>query len=272
MHSKQFASTFAFAVTIVGCGGSSSNSSINPFAGTYTGNMTLDSSKNGALSLTVASSGAASGTLTVTAPSAAPTRGDGGFTFTVGTTNISGTVGSDGTLNITGTDAGSGLFTVGGQIGASGGNININAGGQTFTGTLGASTGGGSITLTNGSGSNAIMSSFPANPLVLMSTIGGASSIVASPPGGGNARTLLLLLDATATPGSTVTYNGSSSNPNTFSYGEGGTKSWKATSGTASIVSRTTNSIQITFNNVTMTAETDTGATGTFTINGTLTK
>lgn len=272
MHSKQLASTFAIAVTIVGCGGSSSNSSTNPFAGTYTGNMTLDSSKNGALSLTVASSGAATGTLVVNAPSSAPTRGGGGFTFTVGTTNISGTVGSDGTLNITGTDAGSGLFTVGGQIGASGGNININAGGQTFTGTLSASTGGGSITLTNGSGSNAIMSNFPANPLVFMSTIGGASSIVASPPGGGNARTLTLLLDAAAIAGSNVTYTGNPIDPNSFQYVESATKSWKATAGTASIVSRTSSTIQITFNNVTMTSVEGTGATGTFTINGTLTK
>lgn len=273
MKTSPILTPLAVIASLAGCGGSSSLSGTNSFAGSYTGNLTLDGGKQGALALTVASTGAATGTLTVSNPSAAPSRGSAGFSFSVGTTNISGTVGNDGTLNISGTDAGSGLFTVGGQLTSAGGNVQINAAGQTFTGALSASTGGGgTIAFSNGNGANADLSNYPANPMVFMSTVGGASSIVTSPPGGGNSRSLLLLLLSDAVAGSTVTYTGNLSNSNTFQYSEGGTKTWRATSGTASVVARASNSFQITFNNVTMTADTDTGATGSFTINGTLSK
>lgn len=275
MKTNRLVPTLAIAISISGCGGSTSNSLINQYAGTYSGNLTLDNSKNGALALTVTSTGTATGTLTVTGPPTAPSRGANNFTFSLGTTNITGTVGSDGSINISGTDAGSGLFTVGGSIGANGGNITIDAGGQNYTGTISTNLnggGGGAITLTNGNGTNAILSNFPENPFILMSTVGGSSSIVASPQGGGNARTLLISLGTDAVPGSTVTYTSSNFASNTFSYGEGGSKSWRATAGTATIVSRTTNTFQISFNNVTMTAESDTSATGSFTLNGTLKK
>lgn len=256
---------------LIGCGGSATTgSSTNPFTGTYTGSMTLDGGKTGDLSLTVASSGTATGTLDVKASKG---RDGGTFTFTVGTINISGSVGADGTINITGTDANSGLFNVGGQLGSSGGNVNISAGGTTYTGTISASqSSGGSVTFSNASGANANLAPYPSNPIIIMSTVGGATSIVTSPPGGGNSRSLLLLLGSASTAGSTITYTGSGIANDTFQYSEDGVRFWRATGGTATVVARTNNTFQITFNNVTMTADPESTATGTFTVNGTLTK
>lgn len=259
----------------VGCGGSGGSSIVNnPYAGAYNGNLTLDNGKPGVLNLTVTNSGTASGTLQVSA--AAPSRGGESFEFSVGTHNVSGTVGSDGTITMSGIDNGTGAgnFTVNGSLLSGGtGNVTINAGGQTYQATVSASGGGGSgsLTLSNGSGTNAIMSPFPSNPLILMSTVGGASAIVASPPGGGNARTLLLLLTEEVTPGTTITFDGDERG-NTFRYNEGNDKGWIASSGTATVTARTANSFSITFNNVRMVADADSPATGSFTMNGTLTK
>jgi hypothetical protein len=55
-------------------------------------------------------------------------------------------------------------------------------------------------------------------------------------------------------------------------YGEGTTRTWRATSGTAKVVSRTAGTFELQFNNVILTAEGDTSATGSFTLNGTLKK
>lgn len=253
---------------LIGCGGSATTgSSTNPFTGTYTGSMTLDGGKTGDLSLTVASSGTATGTLDVKASKG---RDGGTFTFTVGTINISGSVGPDGTINVTGTDANSGLFNVGGQFSSSGGNVNISAGGTNYTGTVSiARSGGGSVTFLNGSGTNAILSPYPANPFILMSTVGANSAVVAALPGGDNSRAFTFNLGSEAIPGSTVDLSASG---NVFRYSEGSSKGWKSISGSMNIVARTGSTFQIQLVNVNMTAETDTSATGTFTVNGTLTK
>lgn len=261
-----------------GCGGAGTpNVLTNPFTGSYRSTLTLDGGKPGVLDLAVSSTGSATGTLAVTSP-AALTR-DGSFTFSIGTHNVTGTVGSDGTISMTGTDNGTGAgdFSInGGLLSGQAGNVNIVAGGQTFTGTISATTGGGggggSLTLSNGVGTNANLTAFPSNPLVFMSTVAGASSIVASPSGGGNARTLSLLLLPEATPGTTMTFTGLQFNANSFIYGEDGTKHWLATAGTMTINSRTANTFSVTFNNVTMTAESDSDATGSFTMNGTFSK
>lgn len=260
-----------------GCGGAGTpNVLTNPYTGSYRSTLTLDGGKPGVLNLAVSSTGSASGTLAVSSP-AALTR-DGSFTFSIGTHNVTGTVGTDGTISMTGTDNGTGAgdFSINGVLlSGQAGNVNIVAGGQTFTGTISASTGGGgggSLTFSNGSSTNANLAAYPSNPLVLMSTVAGASSIVASPPGGGNSRTLLLLLLPDATPGATVTFTGAKFNANAFRYGEDGTKNWIATSGTMTINSRTANTFSVTLNNVTMSAETDSDATGSFTVNGTFSK
>lgn len=278
MNSKQLASTFAIAITVVGCGGSGTNSSTNPFSGGYTSSLTLDNSKPATLSLNVSSTGDATGTLTVSAPPVAPGRGSsGGFTFSIGTHNVSGTVGPDGTINITGTDSGSGAgnFTVGGKINSGGsGTLNISAGGSTYTAAISASSSGntGALTFSNGSGTNADLSAYPANPFILTSSVGDSMSIVVAPPGGGNARTFTLMLGSTATPGTTFTYGSVASTFNVMLYGEGTTKSWRATSGTATVVSRTATTFELRFTNVNLVAESDTSATGSFTLNGTLKK
>lgn len=278
MNSKQLVSTLTLAITVVGCGGSGLNSLTNPFAGSYTSSLTLDSNKPATLALSVTSTGVATGTLTVSPPPVAPSRGSsGGFSFSIGTHNISGSVGSDGTINITGTDTGSGAgsFTVGGQINSGGnGTLNINAGGAVYNATISASGTGntGNLTFSNGSGTNADLSPYPANPFILTSSVGGSMSIVVAPPGGGNARTFTLMLGSTATPGTTFTYGTIESTFNVMLYGEGTTKSWRATSGTATVVSRTANTFELQFNNVNLVAESDTSATGSFTLNGTLKK
>lgn len=262
---------------LVGCGGGGISPTTNPLAGTYKGNFALDSGKTGALNIIVDSAGAAQGTLAVTAPSARGREGDS-FSFTVGTTNVSGTVGTDGTVNVSGTDSGSGLFSVTGTLGATGGTLNIGAGGQIYTGTLSTNIGGGgggaggAITLGSGSGTNADLSNFPTNPLIFMSTVGDSSSIVASPPGGGNARTLLLLLGPNATPGESITYTGDPLEVNTLSYGEGTVKMWRAVSGTVKVNARTASTFELLFTNVRFEADSDTSATGSFVLNGTLSK
>ncbi|MEI7577238.1 MAG: hypothetical protein WCK51_10110 [Armatimonadota bacterium] len=278
MNSKQLVSTLAIAITVVGCGGSGANSATNPFTGNYTSSLKLDGNKPATLALNVSSTGDATGTLTVTAPAATPSRGaSSGFSFSIGTHNVSGSVGSDGTINITGTDTGTGAgtFTVGGQISSGGsGTLNVIAGGVTYTATISAASTGntGALTFSNGSGTNADLSAYPANPFILTSSVGESMSIVVAPPGGGNARTFTLMLGSTATPGTTFTYGTVQSTFNVMLYGEGNTKSWRATSGTATVVSRTASTFELQFNNVNLVAESDTSATGSFTLNGTLKK
>ncbi len=264
-----------FATALVGCGGSGTTPSANIFAGSYSSSLTLDGGKAGALSMAVTASGVASGTLSVSAPAAARPSRDG-FNFSVGTHTISGTVGADGTINISGTDGGTGAgsFTIDGNLSTTGnGSINVRAGGGTYVGTISTSTGGGGagITLTNAQGTNANTANFPSNPIIILSTVGGSASLIASNAAGAGQRAIGVSMGTDAVTGATISY-GNLASFNQIFYTEAGTRNWNATSGTATIVSRTSNSVEIKFNNLTMTAESGTGATGTFVLNGTLKK
>jgi hypothetical protein len=271
MNKFYLVSSFVLVAGLIGCGGSGVSSVANPFKGSYSGTLSLDAGKQGALSINIAANGAATGTMQVTEPSrAAKTREGGGFSFSVGTINVSGTVGNDGTITMTGTDANSGLFNVNGSVTSSGGTINVVAGGETYTGTISISTsGGGSVTFSNGSGTNADLSPYPSNPFILTSNVGGSMSVVVALPGGNNARAFTFMLGTDAVAGSTINY-ATSLIP--MFYTETGGESWIANGGTATVVSRGTGTFELQFNNVTFAPEAGTSGTGTFTINGSFRK
>lgn len=254
---------------LAGCGGSGSSATIaNPFKGTYSSDLTLDSGKTGRLSVTIADSGATSGTLVV---SAARGGRDGDFTFTVGTINISGKANNDGTFTLSGTDANSGLFSVTGAATSSGGTVRITAGGQEYNGSMSMGTGSGSLAFSAVEGAGINSSAFPSTPYVLSSTVMGSTSAIILTSVTENKRVFGITLSSTTQPGDVVSLTGILNNK-AYLYYEENEKGWDATGGTMEIVARSGNTWTVKVINAQFTARASTGSTGTFTVNGTVAK
>jgi hypothetical protein len=261
------------ASILTGCAGSGATTGVgaSPYQGAYQSTVTLDNAKTGTLVLDVAANATANGTLTVTAPS--PNASLAPFTFTAGPISVSGNVNPDGSFSLTGTDPTSGGFNIGGNLplNANGtGSLTVSAGGSTFTSTIGVSQGGGSGSLTFSNSTASInTAAFSANPFILMSTVNGDSAIVAVPSAQDNSRSFSVLLGSAATAGSTVALAGNANVNALYHEIAVDNVDWIATGGSLKIVSRTTNSFEIQFQNVVFTSQ---DATGSFTVNGTLKK
>jgi hypothetical protein len=258
---------------MVGCGGSGTSAitpTANPFAGSYTSTMTLDSGKQGSMNLAVSSTGAATGNLTV---SAARSSREGGFSFTIGTISITGNVNPDGSFSLSGNDPTSGNFGASGQLNSSSsGTITVTAGGQTYEGGVTLGTGSSSLTFTNVSGVNGTATNFPSNPYVVSSTVGGASAILILPSVSENTRSFAITLNSTALAGDVIPLTGILNQKAWISYSTATDRDWDATGGTLEILARSGNTWSVRLNAATFTARTTGTATGTFTASGTVTK
>lgn len=272
------ASAFLAAAILTGCagdGGGVSGSGASDFAGSYTADYTLDGGKSGDLAFTVAADSSASGTLVVAAPAVlSPATREGGFSFTVGSLTVTGSV-SNGQLNLTGTDPIAGGFTISGSLPTSPADntvLTLSAGGTSYTAQVLVSQGGGSgsLTFTN-SGANINSAAFPTNPYVLMSTVAGNTALAAVPSITDNSRSVVLNLSADAAAGTTHAFAptfaavGASYTDNA----SGDLVSWQAKSGSLKIISRTDSSVKVEFIGVVFSS---TELPGSFTLNGTLQK
>lgn len=261
------------ASILTGCAGSGTTTGLgaSPYQGAYQSTITLDNAKTGTLALDVAANATATGTLTVAVP---PAKGSlAPFTFTAGPISVSGNVNPDGTFSLTGTDPTSGGFSIGGNLPLSNngtGSITVNAGGSTFTSTIGVSLGGGSGSLTFSNSSASINSAaFPTNPYILISTVNGDSAIVAIPSLQDNSRSFSVLLNSSVSAGATVALSSSATTKVGYHELAADDVDWTATSGTLKVISRTANSFEIQLQNVVFTSQ---DATGSFTVNGSLKK
>lgn len=282
MKSSQIFFLLPLAVTLIGCGGnggsSSNGSAANKYAGTYRSVIGLDSGKTGTLDLVAARNGSATGTLKVEAARAV-SRGEG-FSFTVGTMEVSGTVGKDGTFNLNGTDPNAGNFTIEGNLplGNGTGNLTVNAGDQSYGATIGINmgTGSGSLTFSNIDGAGISGTPFPSNPYILVSTVSGNSAIVAIPAMTDSSRAFRILLNSTAVPGDSITLSGILNGKATVFYEEGQSghkKEWTATEGTLQVVARNGNNFTLKLVSAYFTPSSgDVPSTGSFAVNGSLTK
>lgn len=274
--SRVFASLAAAllaATALIGCagnGGGVTGAGIS-YAGSYKADFTLDGGKKGALALTVAPDSKASGVLTVTAPAPGRSSTREGFSFTVGTLTITGSV-ANGQLNVTGTDPASGGFTLTGSLPTSPSDnttLTLTAGGTNYTAQCLISQGGGtgSLTFTN-SGANINTAAFPSNPYILISSVAGSSAIVAIPSVTDNSRSILVTLGSTATAGSTIDL--ATSIETTAGYYEKSTDlNWEAKTGSIKVLSRTDSSVSIQFIDPVFTCKT---SPGSFKLTGTITK
>jgi hypothetical protein len=269
------------ASLLAGCGGSGSNPiqtpTANPYPGTYESTLTLDSGKQGDLTLTVGATGPATGTLVVTA-ARVPSRD--GFTFTAGTITVTGDVDTDGSFRLTGTDPTSGGFDITGSLPTSGngtGSVTVTAGGQTYTADISIGTGTGSGTLTFGDIQGAPISgaAFPANPYIGISTVAGGSAIVVLPSVTESDRGLMIALSPDATPGTRVTLSSVVNPLATVWYFEGQgdpRPNWLGTGGTLVVEARTGNTFKLRLEGARFTPDPNTSATGSFKIDGTIQK
>ena len=258
-------------LAMAGCGGSGAAVLANPFAGAYRSTVTLDGGKNGVLDMSVASSGALTGTLTVSAPAALLSgRAPSDFSFSIGTITIAGSVTQSGTFNIQATDANSGLFSISGVLVGSGGNLTISAGTQTFDGTIssnvGGGGGGGSITFSSVD-ANISGAAFGNNPFVLISNVGGYMAIVCSPSATEVNRAFTLTLSPEDVAGTILTLDSA----HTIVYTED-QKGFLSTSGSIKVVARSGNSVTVQLNDVLFVSESGGTGSGTFKVNGTIVK
>ncbi len=272
------ASAFLAGVILTGCagdGGGPSGAGASAYAGSYLADYTLDGGKEGDLTFAVAADSSATGTLVVTAPSAMAlgTRG-GDFSFTVGSLTVSGSV-SNGQLNLSGTDPNSGGFTITGSLPTSPADntqLTLTAGGTSYTAQVLISQGGGSgsLTFTN-SGANINSSAFPANPYVVMSSVGGATSLVAIPSMTDTSRGLVLNLGTGVSAGSSYTFSNMEASVTCLYTDDvsGDDVDWRATSGTLKVISRTDSAFKVEFVNAVFTSK---DSSGSFTLKGVLQK
>lgn len=261
------------ASILTGCAGSGSTTGlgVSTYQGAYQSTITLDNAKTGTLALDVSANATATGTLTVAAPPAKASLAP--FTFTAGPISVSGNVNPDGTFSLTGTDPTSGGFSIGGNLPLSNsgtGTLTVNAGGSTFTSTIGVTMGGGSGSLTFSSSTASInAAAFPANPYILISTVNGDSAIVAIPSLQDNTRSFSLLLSSSVSAGDSIALSPSANANAGYHETAADDVDWIATGGTLKVISRTATSFEVQFQNVVFTSQ---EATGSFTVNGTLKK
>lgn len=258
-------------LAISGCGGSGAAVLANPFAGSYRSTVTLDGGKSGIFDMSVAPSGALTGTLTVSAPAAARLgRAPSDFSFSIGTITIAGSVTQSGTFNVQATDANSGLFSISGVLNVSGGNMTISAGTQTFDGTIssnvGGGGGGGSITFSSVD-ANISGAAFGNNPFVLVSNVGGYMAIVCSPSATEVNRAFTLTLLPEDVAGTTLTLDSA----HTIVYTED-QKGFHSTSGTVKVVARSGSTVTVQLEDVLFVSESGGTGSGTFKVNGTIVK
>lgn len=258
-------------LAMAGCGGSGGAVLANPFAGAYRSTVTLDGGKSGVLDMSVASSGALTGTLTVSAPAVLrPGRAPSDFSFSIGTITISGSVTQSGTFNVQATDADSGLFSISGVLVGSGGNLTISAGTQTFDATIssnvGGGGGGGSITFSSVD-ANISGAAFGNNPFVLISNVGGYMAIVCSPSATEVNRAFTLTLTPDDVAGTILALDSA----HTIVYTED-QKGFLSTSGSIKVVARSGNSVTVQLDDVLFVSESGGTGSGTFKVNGTIVK
>lgn len=267
------AATLLAATALIGCGGDGGGvtGSGHSYAGSYKADFTLDGGKKGALALTVAADSEVSGTLAVTAPAPSRDSTREGFTFTIGTLTVTGTV-ANGQLNVTGSDPASGGFTLTGSLPTSAGDnttLTLTAGGTNYTAQCLISQGSGSSSLTfTNSGANINAAAFPSNPYILISSVAGSSAVLIVPSVTDSSRSFNLTLGASATAGTTIDLAGNFET--VLSYYEKSTDlNWLAKTGKIKVLSRTDSSVSVQFIDPVFTSK---DATGSFTVTGTVTK
>ena len=267
---------------VVGCGGDSAASTTGATRA-YTSTVSLSNGQSGALSMSVTSSGAATGTLTVndSADVRSVTRA------VVATVSLSGTVSSAGVVNLTGHYADSEGVTqnvsVTGNVagianGASGGSLALGIFNQTFNGawtfTATANPGGGSggggaaITFSNPSSANADTTNLNVTLVGGAATnlpVIGKSLVITATVGNSYARYASFGIIGDYTVGQSYTLD---DNNYSVTYGEGGQagKQWRANGGTIKITAATSSKITFVITNAAMQPSSG-GAAGAFTLN-----
>lgn len=264
----------AAATALTGCAGNGAGPSTGggiSYAGSYSAAFTLDAGKTGDLSLAVAPDSSVSGSLVVKGAPAAPSGRAGGFSFTVGSLTVTGSI-ANGILNLMGTDPNAGGFTITGSLPVKAGDntvLTLTAGGTSYTAQCLVSQGSGSGSLTfvnNGASINS--AAFPAAPYVAMSTVGGDTAIVAVPSVSDTSRSFSILMNASASSGMTIDL--ATSKAISMGYFEQSTGfNWNAVSGSVQIVSRTDSGFSLKFTDIVFTS---TDSSGSFKVNGALSK
>lgn len=128
---------FTFVIlSVLGCGGGGA-SSPTTHSHQYTGSGPLDGTKVGKLDLTVAASGVAVGTYSVTTSPSAPS-GRGGFSFPLGVWIVRGSLDLTGNYTLSGDAGGSTPFSVTGSLptGVTNLTYQVAVSGTTFSGTM----------------------------------------------------------------------------------------------------------------------------------------
>ncbi len=263
------------SLALVGCAGNGSSIGGSPgsYAGSYDADFTLDGDRAGALSLTVASDGSASGTLIVSTPPRMVPSTEAEFSFTAGTIQISGEVNGDGSFSLTGTDPNSGSFTVTGNLPANGsgtGTVTITAGGMQYHAEISVHQGGGTGSLKFSDVTAGINSAdFGASPYIIISHLSGNYSIVAIPSAQDNSRSFVLNIDSSVVEGDSVDLSTASSVGITYRDTTSNDVDWNPVSGILKIVKLSPTSIELEFKGIEFTSD---DASGSFEVNGTLKK
>lgn len=257
----------AFAVLFAGCGGAGGGSaSPGTYAGDYTGTVTLDGTRSGALAMTIDSRGIVRGTFAVTDPGSSPTS-----IFPLGTFSILGTAGGDGSFSTTG-ESGINRFVISGRVPQSprGPLLVVSKNGQGFSGTFaGGGPGpgpipGNGLTFTGTAGSN-VSGSFAPPYAVNLSALGQRIAFTVRQTGEDRSKTLEGFTDIPV--GTTANVGGTSAQQATIRYEEG-FNGWNGLGGTVRLVSSSPYVLQLT--DVTMVPDPTSNAQGTFRISGTI--
>lgn len=273
-------------LTAEGCGGSNGggggNPPGNPFAGTYEGTANLDNGKIGTLGFEVQANGVAVGFLTVPEPpNMAPTGLADEFPPSV--YDISGTVTSSGFLAMTG-DITGGTFAVEGTLTANGSapiTIAMVNGATTYTGTVDQQSDGpgANVTMTLITAGNAHLNLYSQGSLLAELTDEGEYDDLVITESEGmftDSRTFSIEIPDTMQPGQVQVITNPLQQPmimySEFTWADPVIKTWTATSGSFTLVSRNGNKVSLILTDVVI-APTPVGGnhgTGSFKASGTI--
>lgn len=263
--------------SLFGCAGSGGGP--NVFAGSYQGIVDLGEARLGTLLVSIDADGTATGTLVVdeTPPLRSP---DGLWFFPTGGFPLSGGANAQGMMILHGNLPVEGEFTVSGTLpqGSGPAAVTVEANGESFNGTIEvhSSTGGTSLTFTPLTSTNALLNkSWTATSETTFSIENGMIELEAIDEVEGYFRIYTIRIPVSTQPGQSISLTNFVSDGN-ITYNESQPfvftpRAWSSTSGTLTLISKTSTSAEIQITNVKMDAVAISGnlATGSFKVEGT---